>query len=247
VSFAGTAGVVTGASRGIGRAIAVELARLGADVAIVQRGAAGDVRAEIEADGRRALVVQADLADPEKTRAAIRTAADELGRLDFAVLNAGTIARAPALELSLDEWQRVIALNLTSVFVASQEAGRIMQAGNGGAIVHMASLLAFQGGRNTIAYTAAKHGVLGLMRAQAVEWAPLGIRVNAVAPGYVATDFNVALRNDPVRKAELDARIPAGRWATPQDIVGAVAFLCSPGATYVTGQVLAVDGGWLAG
>ena len=199
----GRRALVTGASQGIGRAIALELARQGADVALVQRGAAADVCSEIERLGRRAVVVRADLSDPDVTRAAVRSAASELGSLDCAVLNAGNIARGPAIELSLDDWQRVLALNLTSAFVGSQEAARMMLEGSGGAIVHIASLLSFQGGRNAVAYAAAKHGVLGLMR-------------------------------------------PAGRWGTAEDVSGAVAFLCSPAAAYVTGQVLAIDGGWLA-
>jgi 2-dehydro-3-deoxy-D-gluconate 5-dehydrogenase len=246
-AFAGRRGLVTGASRGIGAAIAIELARLGAAVALVQRGDAAETRAAIEGAGGRAVVVHADLGDPEATREAVAGAASELGGLDLAVLNAGTITRAPALDLELAEWQRVIDLNLTSAFVASQEAARCMLRGEGGTIVHMASVLSFQGGRNAVAYTAAKHGLVGLMRAQAVEWAPLGVRVNAVAPGYVDTALTETLRSDPARRAELDARIPAGRWATPGDIVGSVVFLCSPEAGYVTGQVLAVDGGWLAG
>jgi 2-deoxy-D-gluconate 3-dehydrogenase len=246
-SLEGRRALITGASKGIGRAIALELARQGADVALVQRTAADDVRAQIEQLGRRVVVLQADLADADATRAAVRSAAEALGGLDCAVLNAGTIRRAPALELSLDDWDAVLAVNLTSAFVGSQEAARVMLEGEGGAIVHLASLLSFQGGRNAVAYAAAKHGVLGLMRAQAAEWASLGVRVNAVAPGYIATDFNEALRADPVRKAELDARIPAGRWGTAGDVAGSVAFLCSPAAAYVTGQVLAIDGGWLAG
>jgi 2-deoxy-D-gluconate 3-dehydrogenase len=224
-SLAGRRAVVTGASRGIGRAVALELARQGAALALIQRGDAEDVRSAIEHAGGHALVVRADLADPDATRAAIRVASAALGGLDCAVLNAGMIARAPALELSLEDWQRVLSLNLTSAFVGSQEAARVMLEGEGGAIVHIASLLSFQGGRNTVAYTAAKHGVLGLMRSQAVEWAPLGVRVNAVAPGYIATDFNTALR---------------------EDVAGAVAFLCAPAASYITGQVLAIDGGWMA-
>ena len=220
MSLEGRRALVTGASRGIGRAIALELARQGADVALVQRGDADDVRAEIEGHGRRAVVVRTDLADPGATRAAVRSAAEQLGSLDCAVLNAGTIRRAPAIELSLDDWQAVLSLNLTSAFVGSQEAARVMLEGGGGAIVHIASLLSFQGGRNTVAYTAAKHGVLGLMRAQAAEWAALGLRVNAVAPGYIATDFNATLRADPERKAQLDARIPAGRWGTGDDVAG---------------------------
>lgn len=245
--LAGEAALVTGASRGIGRAIAVELARQGADVALVQRGRADDVVAEIEALGRRACARIADLADPVESEQAVEAARAGLGRLDIVVCNAGTIQRGPALAAALDEWRRVVDVNLVSPFAVARAAARLFRAeGRRGRVVFVASVLAFQGGWNVSAYAASKGGLANLTRALANEWAPLGIRVNAVAPGYVETDLNASLRADGERYAELSARIPAGRWAAPEDIAGAVAFLVSPAAEYVHGAVLAVDGGWLA-
>ncbi len=244
--LAGEVALVTGASRGIGRAIALELARLGADLGLVQRGDAADVVSEIVALGRRAVVVQADLRDAEAGESAVETVAGALGRLDIAVCNAGTVHREPALDVSLEDWKRVVDVNLVSSFAVARAAARAFVAqGNGGRIVFTASVLSFQGGWTVSSYAASKAGVANLASALANEWAPLGIRVNAVAPGYVANEQTQPLRADPERNAAISSRIPVGRWATNEDIAAAVAFLVSPGAAYVHGTVLAVDGGWL--
>ncbi len=242
----GEVALVTGASRGIGRAIALEFARLGADLGLVQRGDAADVVSEIEALGRRAVVVQADLRDAEAGESAVETVAGALGRLDIAVCNAGTVQREPALDVSLEDWKRVVDINLVSSFAVARAAARTFVAqGTGGRIVFTASVLAFQGGWTVSSYAASKAGVANLASALANEWAPLGIRVNAVAPGYVANDQSAPLRADPERNAAISSRIPVGRWATNEEIAAAAAFLVSPGAGYVHGTVLAVDGGWL--
>ena len=239
--------MVTGASRGIGRAVALELARLGADVGLVQRGDAGGTVAEVEALGRRAHVVRADLGDAGAAELAVDEVADALGRLDVLVANAGTIHREPALEVSLQDFRRVLDVNLVGAFAAARAAARrFVSAAGEGRVVFVASVLSFQGGINVSSYAASKGGVAQLTKALANERAPLGIRVNAIAPGYVANDQTAPLREDPKRSAEISARIPAGRWATDEDVAGVVAFLVSPAASYVHGHVLAADGGWLA-
>jgi 2-deoxy-D-gluconate 3-dehydrogenase len=245
--LAGEAALVTGSSRGIGRATAVALARLGADVGLVQRGDAAEVAAEIERLGRRAVVVRADLADAEAGERAVDEVADALGRLDVAVVNAGLIQRVPALEVSLDEWRRILDVNLTAAFAVSRAAARrFLALGRGGRIVHLASQLSFFGGVNVAAYSASKGGIVQLAKSQSNEWAPLGIRVNAVAPGWVETEMTAELRANAPRLAEITGRIPLGRWATEDEIADVVCFLVSPAARYVSGHVLAVDGGYLA-
>jgi 2-deoxy-D-gluconate 3-dehydrogenase len=243
----GEVAVVTGASRGIGAAVAVELARRGADVGLVQRGDAADTKEEIERLGRLTHSVRVDVGDGEAAMAAVYEVEEALGRLDIAVANAGITVRGSALDVSLDDFKRTLDVNLTGVFAVSQAAARrFVASGTRGRIVHIASVLSFQGGVNVCAYAASKGGVGQLTRALANEWAPLGIRVNAVAPGYVATDLNQSLRHDPQRYSAITARIPLGRWGTEDDIAGAVAWLTSPAAAYVHGHLLVVDGGWLA-
>ena len=238
--------LVTGASRGIGRAIALRLAQDGFDLGLVQRGDAAETCACIEQMGRRVRLVRADLAHPDSASRAVRDVAEVLGRLDAVVANAGTIIRKPALDVSVAEWCDVVNLNLTSVFVTSQAAARrFIEQNTGGCIIHIASVLAFQGGVNVCAYAASKGGVIQLTRALANEWAEFGIRVNAIAPGYIANEQTQPVRADPGRYEEISRRIPIGRWGTDEDIAEAVAYLVSPGAAYVNGHVLAVDGGWL--
>ena len=246
-SLAGKVALVTGASRGLGAAIAAKLAEAGADVAAHGNSRpTDDTCARIRAAGRRALPLVGDMALAETPDRLVRETVAGLGALDIVVNNAGIIRRGPAADTSDEDWQAVIDVDLHGVFRLCRAAGRqMLAAGRGGKIVNIASLLSFQGGINVPAYTAAKSAVAGLTRALANEWAPRGINVNAVAPGYTRTDNTEALQKDATRSRQILERIPAGRWAEPEDMAGAVVFLASQEAEYVHGQVLAVDGGWL--
>ena len=244
--LAGRVALVTGASRGVGRAIAQQLARLGADIGMIQRGAAAEASRAVQDLGRRVAVIRADLADPAAADAAVSHAAARLGRVDVCVCNAGIIHREAALETGLDQWAQVVTVNLVSAFAAARSAARLMAASKtAGTVVFIASVLGFQGGINVSSYAASKAGLVNLARALANEWAPLGIRVNAVAPGYLDNAQTAPLRSDPARKAELDARIPAGRWGADDEVAAAVAFLATDASAYVNGHTLVVDGGWL--
>ena len=240
--------LVTGSHKGLGAAIAVALAKAGANVGCHGRdpnpGAACE---EILAAGRRTFYFSGDLADAKVPTDLIEKTIAEFGSVDILVNNAGMIRRAPAAEYPAEFWNELVAVNLTAVFRLSQLAGRYMlQKGTGGKILNIASLLSFQGGILVPAYAAAKGGVAQLTKALANEWASKGINVNAIAPGYMATDNTTALRSDPDRSRQILDRIPAARWGQPGDIAGAAIFLCSSASDYVHGHVLAVDGGWLA-
>ena len=239
--------LVTGSRRGLGAAIAVALAEAGANVGCHGRdldpGTSGKA---ISAGGRKTFYFSGDLADPKACTGLFEKTIAEFGSLDLLVNNAGAIHRAPAAEYPMEAWDELIAVDLTAVFRLSQLAGRhMLQRGTGGKIVNIASLLSFQGGVFVPAYAAAKGGIAQLTKALANEWASKGINVNAIAPGYMATDNTTALRADPVRSRQLLERIPAGRWGEPEDIAGAALYLCSSASDYVHGHVLAVDGGWL--
>ena len=239
--------LVTGSSRGLGAAIALALAEAGANVGLHGKSAGGDKLGDhIRGLGRRCFYHSGDVADPGVCSDLITHTVDEFGSVDILVNNAGMIRRAPAEEYPLADWDTLISVHLSAVFRLSQLAGQHMiKRGAGGKIVNMGSLLSFQGGILVPAYSAAKGGVAILTKALANEWAAKGINVNAIAPGYMATDNTEALRNDPVRSRQLLDRIPAGRWGQPSDVAGAAVFLCSSASDYVHGHVLVVDGGWL--
>lgn len=243
----GKVALVTGAATGLGAAIALALAEAGATVACHgNRRAAEDTAKQIEQQGGRALALQGDLAKPDGAEKLFGQVAQAYGQVDILVNNAGTIIRHEAAEYPLDDWMTVLQVNLTSVFQLSQLAARnMLERGSGGKIVNIASLLSFQGGIRVPAYAASKGGVAQLTKALANEWASHGINVNAVAPGYFRTTNTEALQNDEGRNRQILERIPAGRWGEPEDLTGAVLFLCSPASNYVSGAVLNVDGGWL--
>lgn len=241
-SLAGRRALVTGANAGIGRAIAVTLAGQGAHVICAGRRDCDETLAAIAAIGGAGEGLRLDFADPMAARDVFSGAG-----IDILVNNAGIIRRANSVDFSEADWDAVVDVNMKAVFFTTQAFGReLIARGRPGAVVSIASLLSFQGGIRVPSYTASKHGVAGLTKILANEWAAHGITVNAVAPGYIATANTEALRDDPERSRAILERIPAGRWGAPEDIGGTVAFLCSPAARYVTGAVINVDGGWLA-
>jgi 2-deoxy-D-gluconate 3-dehydrogenase len=245
----GRKALVTGGATGIGKGIALGLAAAGADVALTYRShQPEDVLSEIKAMGRKAAAVQADFTDMDQAAAADITgfAKDALSGLDILVNNAGIIQREDSVDMPLEEWRRVLSVNLDSVWLLSQAAGRHMVAQGSGKIIIVSSVLSTQGGLRVPAYASSKHAVIGLTRALCNEWAPHGVNVNSVAPGYTATDNTEALRRDPERSKALLDRIPAGRFADPSEIAGAAVFLASDAAAYCHGSVITVDGGWLA-
>jgi 2-dehydro-3-deoxy-D-gluconate 5-dehydrogenase len=245
-SLAGKRIAVTGANTGIGQGIAVSIARAGGAVVGIGRSAMDETAERVEALGASFQPVSCDLGDVDASVAMMDGLwTDE--PLDGLVNNAGIIRRAPAIEVTADEWDTLMDVNLKSLFFLCQAYGRqAMGAGRPGRIVNIASLLSFQGGVRVASYTAAKHGVAGITRLLANEWAASGINVNAIAPGYIATNNTEALRADPERSEAILARIPAGRWGRPDDIGGAAVFLLSAASCYVQGTILPVDGGWLA-
>lgn len=245
-SLAGRVALVTGASGGLGQGMAIALAQAGADVAVVGVSPATATGEQVRALGRRFLAIEADLGSTAPIAGVVEQVLDGLGGLDILVNNAGIIRRADALDFSEDDWDAVMDVNLKSAFFMCQAAGRHMVAAGRGKIINIASMLSFQGGIRVPSYTASKSGIAGITRLLANEWAARGININAIAPGYMATDNTAPLRADPKRSSEILGRIPAGRWGDPADLGGAVVFLASAASDYVNGVVLPVDGGWLA-
>jgi len=245
----GKVALVTGASRGLGRGMALGLAEAGADLVVVARslerleGVVGEARAL----GRRCLPLKADVSREEEVKKMVEEALGEFGRIDILVNNAGINYREASEDYPLDEWERVLSVNLTGVFLCCREVGRVMIRQGGGKIINVASLTSVIGVKTIPAYSASKGGVAQLTKVLAVEWAKYNIQVNAIGPGYFRTDLTEPLFQDPERREWITSRIPMGRWGTPEDLKGAVVFLASEASDYITGQVLFVDGGWLAG
>lgn len=243
----GKVAIVTGAARGLGQGIAIGLAEAGADVVLVDILDMSDSRKQIENLGKRCETVTADLSMKESVDQIINKALKSMGSIDILVNNAGIIRRSPLVEFSEKDWDDVMNINIRTLFFLSQAAARVMiKQGKGGKIISTASMLSFQGGILVPSYTASKSAVMGLTRLLANELAPHNINVNAIAPGYMATDNTAPLRADPVRNKAILDRIPAGRWGEPEDLKGIVVFLASEASSYMNGYTVAVDGGWLA-
>ncbi len=244
----GKVAVITGASRGIGKAIAVAMAKAGADIIGVSTNPStgpGSVGEEVEAAGRRYTQVAADLSRRSSVYDAVGAIQSLERPVDILVNNAGAIRRNAATVHSDEDWDHILSINLTAPFLLAREFGRGMVERGGGKIIFTASLLSFQGGLNVVSYAASKGGVALLTKALANEWAASGVNVNAIAPGYIRTDVNAALRQDPDREGAIRARIPAGDWGMPDHVAPAAVYLASAAADYVHGEILTIDGGWM--
>ena len=243
----GKVALVTGSTRGLGQSAAIALAEAGADLALLDRGVATQTARRIRDLGRRVQHIELDLihATPAQLDEAVQSVADTLGRVDILVNNAGIIRRAPLLEHQAADWDDVLAINLDAVFHLSRAAAQRFVAQGSGKIINIASMLSFQGGILVPGYTASKHAVAGLTKAFANELAAHGVNVNAIAPGYMATDNTAQIRSDEAREKAILDRIPAGRWGTPADMEGPFVFLASAASNYLNGAIIPVDGGWL--
>ncbi len=243
----GKVAIVTGSSRGLGQAMAVGLAEAGAEIALVDILDMSDSKKQIEKLGRQCITIPADLSKKGRVDEIVSATVRQLGGIDILFNNAGIIRRAPFTEFTEKDWDDVIDINLSSVFFLSQAVAKVMiEQGRGGKIINTASLLSFQGGILVPSYTASKSGVMGLTRLMACELAKYKINVNAIAPGYMATENTRALREDEERNKAILSRIPAGRWGQPEDLKGIAVFLASAASDYMNGFTVAVDGGWLA-
>ncbi|GLR09486.1 2-deoxy-D-gluconate 3-dehydrogenase [Mixta theicola] len=246
-NLAGKVALITGCNTGLGQGMAVGLAQAGCDIVGVNHSGANETPALVAATGRRFININADLMNSSCIPQVVEQAVAACGRIDILVNNAGIIRRQDAIEFSEQNWDDVMNINSKTVFFLSQAVARqFISQGSGGKIINIASMLSFQGGIRVPSYTASKSAVMGLTRLMANEWAAHNINVNAIAPGYMATNNTEQLRNDEGRSQEILGRIPAGRWGKPDDMMGPVVFLASAASDYVNGYTLAVDGGWLA-
>jgi 2-deoxy-D-gluconate 3-dehydrogenase len=246
-SIAGKKAIVTGAAKGLGRGMAEGLHEAGVDLALIDvSDSIQTVAKEMGAQGARVIGVQADLSNRGELKRGFNEAVAALGGLDILLNNAGITRWSPAEEMSEPDWDIVLGVNLNAVFLLAQLAGQYMLKQGHGKIINIASLLSFGGGYLTVGYAASKGGVAQMTKALANEWSSKGINVNAIAPGYMATEMNIPLMEDPARNKLILDRVPAGRWGLPEDLVGALIFLASPASDYVHGILIPVDGGFLA-
>ncbi|MTT32637.1 glucose 1-dehydrogenase [Terrilactibacillus sp. BCM23-1] len=244
-SLKGKVACISGATRGIGKEMALALAEAGADIALLQRSENQEVKEAIETIGRTCKIIICDMSNPNDVKTAIPKVLNEFGTIDILVNNAGIQRRSPSTIFSEEDFDDVLQVNLKAVWLLCQQAGKHMLEKGHGKIINTASLLSFQGGYTVPAYAAAKGGVAQITKALANEWAEHNVNVNAIVPGYIATDMNTALIQDPIRSKQILDRIPAGRWGTPEDFKGSIIFLASDASNYIHGHLLVVDGGWL--